>query len=52
MTEKEFRDYLITNREWLEQSTGHKLTMERIEEMVRDVQDEKRMQNSAVQSKE
>ena len=42
MTEEEFRNYLITNREWLGQSMGHELTMERIEEMVREVQEEKR----------
>ena len=42
MTEEEFRAYLINHREWLEQTTGHELTMERIEEMVQAVQADKR----------
>ncbi len=44
MTEKEFRNYLITNREWLEQSTGHELSMERIERMVQNAQETKRLE--------
>lgn len=51
MTEQEFRNYLITNREWLEQSMKHELSLERIEEMVQEVQEMKRLRALKNQNK-
>lgn len=51
MTEQEFRDFLITNREMLEEQTGAKLSMERIEQMVQDVQEAKRLRASQNQNR-